>query len=62
MRFLVVGLMVFGGCTINVVDKRLSRDEVAVAFRQRDAVLELITKEIERLQQALKVSETKGAK
>jgi len=32
-----------------MVDKRLTREEVAVAFQQRDAALEVLAKAIEEL-------------
>lgn len=48
MKYLVL-ILVLGGCTLNVEDKRLTRDEVAVAFQQRDRALEVLAKEIQAL-------------
>jgi hypothetical protein len=43
-------LLSLSGCTINLVDKRLSREEVAAAFKQRDAAIEGLAQAIKELQ------------
>jgi hypothetical protein len=60
VRALIIAacLLSLAGCTINVVDKRLSREEVAVAFRERDAVIAAIAKKLQELDTA-KTKETK---
>lgn len=40
MKKLIVLALLLSGCTINVADKRLTREEVALAFQQRDKILE----------------------
>lgn len=35
----IVSAALLAGCTISVVDKRLTREEVAAAFKQRDNAL-----------------------
>ncbi len=54
MRLLVMGalLVALPACTVNVVDKRLDREEVALAFKQRDQVLKALVQEISILKQA----------
>ena len=48
MRKLLI-LLALSSCTVNVVDKRLDRQEVAEAFRQRDSVIELLVKKVDEL-------------
>ena len=38
------------GCDINIVDKRLTKEEVAQAFAQRDAMLKSMAEAIKNLQ------------
>jgi hypothetical protein len=45
-------LLLLSGCTFNVVDKRLTREEVAGAFKERDEALKLITIVVKELQEA----------
>lgn len=39
------------GCDVNIVDKRLTREEVQKAFQQRDKILDSMAKAIATLQQ-----------
>lgn len=42
------------GCTIQLEDKRLTREEVAAAFQERDAAMEVLTKAIQEMQKPQK--------
>lgn len=39
-------IAILTGCTVQVVDARLTREEVAVAFQQRDAAILDISKKL----------------
>lgn len=43
------------GCSLQLEDKRLTREEVATAFKQRDASLEALAKELVRVRDAAKI-------
>jgi len=51
LRLLSLTLCAFllGGCTVNVVDSRLTREEVNAAFSQRDAAIDALAKVIKKL-------------
>lgn len=52
MRKIIIAacLLSLSGCTINLVDKRLSREEVAAAFKQRDELIVGLAEAIKELQ------------
>lgn len=50
----VIMLLGLSACTVNIVDKRLTRDEVAAAFAQRDQIFKAIAKELQVLKEAKK--------
>ena len=50
LALLILCALTLGGCTVTVVDSRLSREEVAKAFQQRDQVLETIVAKLKALE------------
>lgn len=42
MKLLCLSLVLLTGCTIQLEDKRLTREEVAAAFQQRDEAIKKI--------------------
>jgi len=49
MRIAIFCLLL-SGCTINIVDKRLTREEVGAALKQRDEAIGVMAKAIKELQ------------
>lgn len=49
MRLAIIALLL-SGCTINVVDKRVTREEVAAALAQRDEAIGKIALAVKQLQ------------
>lgn len=43
-------LLSLAGCTISIVDERVSREEVAQAFQERDALIIALAKAVKELQ------------
>ena len=43
--------LLLAGCTIRVEDQRLTREEVATAFQQRDAALSQVVSVVKTLQE-----------
>lgn len=52
---------IFTGCTVNVVDKRLTREEVAAALRDRDNAINALAVAVKALQDT-KDLQSKGDK
>lgn len=50
MKKMIVLALFLSSCTVNVMDKRLTREEVALAFKQRDAVLEGIATKLKEME------------
>jgi len=50
MRYCLIVAVLLAGCTINIVDKRLTREDVAAAFKERDAVLMTIVNQLKKNQ------------
>lgn len=48
MRYLLI-LSLLNACTVNVVDRRLTREEVAAALQERDQVIAGIAEKVEEL-------------
>ena len=55
MRKWLILALVLCGCTINITDKRLSREEIRAAFDQRDKVLTGMGKEIKDLKSSIRL-------
>lgn len=55
MKHLLLIAVLCTGCSLQLEDKRLSREEVAKAFHQRDASIEAIAKELVRVREAAKI-------
>lgn len=53
MRLFLAALVLLSGCTVNVVDKRLTREEVATALKQRDEALVILSQKIMELDAAI---------
>lgn len=49
------------GCSVRVVDERLTRNEVAEAFKQRDTALENLAKAVIALQKRNEVTKNEKA-
>jgi hypothetical protein len=61
MKYLICAAILLSGCTINIVDKRLTREEVGkvledikVRFSGHDEALALIATEVKKLQEKKK--------
>lgn len=50
MKLVLIATLFLSGCTVKVVDSRLSREEVAAAFKQRDEAMGIMAKAIKELQ------------
>jgi len=49
----VITALFLSACTVRVTDSRLTREEVAAAFAQRDAALDTIVAEIKQIKKTL---------
>ena len=49
MKTLLIAAVLLSGCSLQLEDKRLTREEVAGAFKERDQVLARLSEEIKAL-------------
>lgn len=62
MKYLLLALFL-SGCTVSVVDKRVTREELAAAFKQRDDAIEVLAEKIGELTRVIEPRmKKKGAK
>lgn len=50
---LLFSCSLLSGCTVQVVDKRISREEIATAFAQRDAATLKLAEALEAMRKAI---------
>lgn len=54
MKQLILSFIMLTGCTVNIIDKRLTREEVAQALQERDVALAMLKRQIEELSKDIK--------
>lgn len=59
MKLISVALLIssLAGCTVSVVDTRITREELADAFRQRDQALSVLFQTVKQLQEPKEVKQ-----
>lgn len=51
MRYLLLAILL-SGCTVSVVDGRVTREELAAAFGQRDTAIKILAEKIKEMDAA----------
>lgn len=56
MKIFLAALLLLSGCTVTMVDKRLTREDVAAALKERDEAIALLAQKVLEMDSTLRAS------